>query len=219
MLALRRRVQARAKAGSDGHGNRRARQSSAPETPSIANARPNTPALCSDSQINCGTAVTSPAKAAPAPNATIAAGSTQHTSVPLLASNASNATPRLRFSGTCARASLMGLGPLANGIERLGGPADLHDGVAGIGDGLAQCAVVDVAAVIELHGDDTVFQADENGAGCGECLQRLLDALRAERAHQAVDVHLDGLGRGQRGDTHQQGADHELEAFWIEQVH
>ena len=49
-------------------------------------AVPNTSALPALSHISCGTALTSPARVAPAPSAASTAGSTQHTSVAALAS-------------------------------------------------------------------------------------------------------------------------------------
>lgn len=53
-----------------------------------AAALPNTRILCSLSQMSCGTAVTRPARAAPAPSATSTAGRTQQSRVAELASNA-----------------------------------------------------------------------------------------------------------------------------------
>lgn len=101
-LRRRNRAQVWARAGSAGQGSERARHRSTPDKASIAKASPNTPALCSESQINCGTAVTSPAKAAPAPKATMTAGNTQQISVPLLATKVSSVTPTLRRSGALA---------------------------------------------------------------------------------------------------------------------
>lgn len=46
--------------GSAGQGSERARHRRAPDRVSITKASPNPPALCSESHINCGTAVTSP---------------------------------------------------------------------------------------------------------------------------------------------------------------
>lgn len=117
-LTRRSRVHAAARAGSAGHGSVRACHRIAPDSASMPNATPNTTALCSDSQISCGTAVTNPASAAPAPKATITAGSAQQIKVPPLASRVTAATPKLRRKGACATStSFMGRYPLANGVQ------------------------------------------------------------------------------------------------------
>jgi hypothetical protein len=91
-----------ARAGSAGQGSRRACHSSAPDRASIPSAKPNTHSLRSDSQTNCGTADTNPAKAAPAPNDTITAGSTQQINVPPLAISVRKLTPTFLRSGAFA---------------------------------------------------------------------------------------------------------------------
>jgi hypothetical protein len=89
-------MHARASAGSTGHGSRRARHKAIPLTSKKSAAAKNTAALCSLSQMSCGTALTIPASAAPAPRETRTAGSTQQTNVAELAKSAPNATATFR---------------------------------------------------------------------------------------------------------------------------
>src|SRR5450432_4928903 len=96
LLIRRKRWQDRARAGSAGHGANRPAQRAIPPTVKNVPAIVNTRGLCSLSQISCGTAVTRPANAAPAPIATSAAGRTQQASVAELASSAPIASPVLR---------------------------------------------------------------------------------------------------------------------------
>ena len=97
-------------------------------------------ALCSDSQTSCGTAVTSPASAAPAPSATITAGSTQHTRVPRWRAGSARTTPRLRRSGALASmASVIGASPACGcASSECVGATDGDHRVAGVGHRLAQ---------------------------------------------------------------------------------
>ncbi len=77
-------MHAAASAGSAGHGAKRARHWKTPAIASIVPAAVKSPTLCSTSHTSCGTAPTREASAAPAPIATSAAGSAQHTWVPRL---------------------------------------------------------------------------------------------------------------------------------------
>ena len=95
-LIRRSRVQARAARGSAGHGSDRARQINTPLAASSTAAMPNTQSFSCDSQTSCGIAVTSEASAAPAPSETMTAGSTQQSSVALLAISVPKATLALR---------------------------------------------------------------------------------------------------------------------------
>ena len=104
----------------------------------MANASPKTPALCSDSQTNCGTAVINPAKAAPAPRATMTAGNTQQIKVPPLANKVRKLIPTFRRSGAFASdSSFMVSHALANIVERRVGAANGDHRVARVRDGLA----------------------------------------------------------------------------------
>ena len=90
---MRVRAHAAASAGSIGHGRLRARHCRKPAMASIAPAPRNIPSLCSDSQINCGTAENTEDKAAPAPTVTSSAGNAQQTKVlPLVRSDSIEAS-------------------------------------------------------------------------------------------------------------------------------
>jgi len=73
--------QAFAIAGSEGQGALRLIYRETPDMVSITPANINSGILCADSQINCGTALTNPINAAPAPSITNKAGRAQHIKV------------------------------------------------------------------------------------------------------------------------------------------
>lgn len=74
-------LQAAACAGSAGQGALRFFHCKTPAVASMMPATAKTAPLCADSQISCGTVLTRPAKAAPAPKVTNRAGSAQQIKV------------------------------------------------------------------------------------------------------------------------------------------
>jgi hypothetical protein len=66
-------------------------------------AVPNTPALCSENQTNCGTNEISEDNVAPAPNATSNAGKAQHTSVLPLVNRDNSDAVLVCFNGSFSR--------------------------------------------------------------------------------------------------------------------
>jgi hypothetical protein len=83
-------MQAAASAGSIGHGANRERHCNHPATPSSTVETPKLSSLCSESHIRDGKVDTKPASEAPAPTATMSAGSAQQSSVEVLANSETN---------------------------------------------------------------------------------------------------------------------------------
>jgi hypothetical protein len=97
------RVQANARTGSSGQGTDRARHCIIPEVINMTVAVPNTPALYSENQANCGTKEISEDNVAPAPNVTSKAGNAQHTSVLPLVNSDNNDAVLVCFNGSISR--------------------------------------------------------------------------------------------------------------------
>src|SRR5262245_17855442 len=191
--------QARAARASTGQGSARARQRRTPLASNKSPARGNISPLCSDSHTSCGRADTTLATTAPAPSATKSAGNTQHTSVAPLASKAPKATPTLR---ACASRCLPVGGQefLAYLGHRALRARDGLEVVTRIGDGLPEIGIRDVRAFTCLYHDQLALQAHHHVGRGGNLAQVGLDALCAEAAHHAVNLHLDGVGAsGQAG--------------------
>jgi hypothetical protein len=160
-------------------------------------ATPNTNSLCSLSQMSCGTAVTSPASAAPAPSATRTAGNTQHTRVAELVRSAAANRAALRVKAEWGRSWLALFEASPYRINRFISAPNADHLIAGVSQRLAQ---IRIGRALDMAPSSPCRFRRRRLKGVAffvwSSCSHFLVLARQRRPREVTPVRLPDLGRG-----------------------